>query len=393
MYFEDPYQTEFDSAVIERLDVEGRPALILERTAFYPEGGGQPADRGMIEGVEVVDVQESEGVILHILADKVETDPVRGHVDYVRRFDHMQQHAGQHVLSQVFWRELKGETRSFHLGEEVSSLEIGIGKISEKELDRIEAGANAVVFQNKEIRCYFVPEDKKADVPLRRPPKVTGTIRVVEIEEWEYSACGGTHPRRTGEIGLIKILSSGKIRGNLRFTFVCGARALREFTVKTRILGDAAGRFSAAEADVPGAIDKLFAEAKESKRALRKLRERAAEWEAETMTRKAASPVFSRLFRDRSLEEVKMLALSLIRHPACVVIFGVALEERAHLILARSEDVDLDMRERIAELSPLINGRGGGRPSLVELAGSAHGGLEEALRRATDYFEGILAGQ
>jgi alanyl-tRNA synthetase len=144
----------------------------------------------------------------------------------------MQQHTGQHILSQAFWEVLKGETRSFHLGPEVSTLEIGLGAVAEAELDKVEDRANTVVWEDREVKTYFVPEERIDEVPLRRPPKKQGLLRVVEVDGFDYSACGGTHVRRTGEIGGIKIVGAEKIRGNLRFEGPVGAEAGRHVLVR-----------------------------------------------------------------------------------------------------------------------------------------------------------------
>jgi alanyl-tRNA synthetase len=205
LYFEDTYLREFDSRVTARDLHDCKPAVMLAETCFYPESGGQPADRGTLNGIEVLDVVEKNGEIWHVLEHELEAEEVRGIIDWDTRFDHMQQHAGQHVLSQSFYNLVRGETRSFHLGETTSTLEIGISKISDTDLERIELEANFWVFRNGEIKSYFVDEINIAEVPLRRPPKKSGKIRVVEIGGYDFSACGGTHPAYTGEIGLIKI--------------------------------------------------------------------------------------------------------------------------------------------------------------------------------------------
>ena len=169
----------------------------------------------------------------------------------------MQQHTGQHVLSQAFWELLKGETLSFHMGPDVSTLEIGLKTISDSDCDRVEDRANAVVWQNREVKTYFVPEERIAEVPLRRPPKKQGLLRVVEVDGFDYSACGGTHVRRTGEIGLIKLGGIEKIRGNLRFDFLCGGRALRDYRAEDRAVRKLAAAFSCPPAEIAGQVEKL----------------------------------------------------------------------------------------------------------------------------------------
>lgn len=382
LYFDDPYQADFEAKVLDRRTHQEKPALILDQTCFYPEGGGQPADRGTLSGVTVLHVLEQDGEILHILEDEIPGDTVKGVIDWDTRLDHMQQHTGQHVLSQCFHRLLSGKTLSFHLGEKLSTLEIGLSSITDPDQDRIEACANRAVFQNREIKTYFVEGSEVSSVPLRRPPKKSGRIRVVEAVGFDYSACGGTHPRWTGEIGLIKILKREKIRSNLRFEFVCGNRALEDYRMKNQILTEVAARFSAGEADLPAVVDKLLSEQKESARIMKKLRSRLIEQEARDLVRDSHDPIILEQFTERTAQDVRQLALEVIQSPGRVVLFGLQSGERAHMVMARSEDMALDLRELIPVVSPVLNARGGGRPSLVELAGDRPEALTEALNAA-----------
>jgi alanyl-tRNA synthetase len=369
LYYEDAYLTEFDARVVERREIEGRPAIVLDRTAFYPEAGGQSSDRGTLNGVAVVDVVEDEGTILHVLAAPVDTETVHGTIDRARRFDRMQQHSGQHILSQAFYEVLKGATLSFHIGDEGSSLEIGVPKISDADLDRVEARANAVVFDDLEIKTYFVPEAEIGTIPLRKPPKKGegGMIRVVEVDRFDHSACGGTHCRRAGEVGLIKVVKWEKIRGNLRFEFICGGRALRDYQDKNRTVRHAAAAFSVADRDVPAAIEKAQAEVKALKKRARRLEERVAAFEAGQMVREAQGKVIRAVFDDRSPEEARFLALNIIRQGEFLVLFAAPGEGRSHIILASSEALGFDARTLIPAIAGVLEARGGGSPSLVEL--------------------------
>jgi alanyl-tRNA synthetase len=191
LYFDDAYRREFDADVLEKRTQEGSPALVLNETCFYPESGGQPWDKGTIDGIDVLKVVDLDGIIVHVLKEDVASPKVHGAIDWPTRFDHMQQHTGQHILSQAFFETLKGETLSFHLGEEVSTLEIGLRTITDADLDRVEDRANAVVWEDREVKTYFVPEERIDAVPLRRPPKKQGLLRVVEVAGYDFSACGG----------------------------------------------------------------------------------------------------------------------------------------------------------------------------------------------------------
>lgn len=386
LYFDSPYQVEFKASVIGREMFEKKPALILDQTCFYPESGGQLADKGKINGVEVLDVLERETKILHIMQSEVESDEVNGVIEWETRFDHMQQHSGQHILSQCFDTLFDSKTLSFHLGAKASTVEIDKRDITENEVEKVETLANEIVFQDEEICTYITPEEMIAKIPLRKPPQKTGHIRVVQISDFDYSACGGTHPNKTGEIGLIKILKWDRIRNNLRFEFVCGRRALLDYGFKNRIIREVAVKFNVGEGKLVGSIDKLIAELKDQRRRLRKTQEKILDIEAEEIKRNAKGDVIKEIFTGRPPEEMRFLALSIIRSGNYIVLFGTKVQDRVHLILACSESLGRDMRDLIPVVSPLIDGKGGGRTTLVEISGQKGQQLKLALDKASDFL-------
>ncbi len=387
LYYEDAYLHEFEAEVVARADHEGQPAVVLDRTAFYPESGGQPWDTGTINGVKVLKVVEVDGAILHVLGAAIGEGHVLGRIDAATRFDHMQQHTGQHVLSQAFWELLKGETRSFHMGPEVSTLEIGLPSIGERDADRVEDRANAVVWENREVKTYFVPEERIHEVPLRRPPKKTGLLRVVEVDGFDYSACGGTHVRRTGEIGLIKLGPIEKIRGNLRFDFLCGGRALADYRVRDRAVRRVAGMFSSSPAEAPGQLEKMAAELKVLKKRSRRLEESLASFEAGEIVKSAAGRVISGVLEGRTPDEARFLALNIIKRGDFAVAYGAAGESQGHLILARAERLKADLRQIVPVLAAVVPVKGGGGPSLVELVMADKGRLKDAVEAAAAWLE------
>jgi len=378
---------EFEAEVLKTVVHEDKTALILDQTCFYPESGGQPSDQGTIDGVKVVKVLEEDSQILHLLEEEIFSRKVKGKIDWPIRFDHMQQHSGQHILSQSFCELLKGETVSFHLGEEVSTLEIGLTKISEEEVEKVEKLSNEIIFQDKEIKTYFVPEDRIKEIALRRPPKKEGLIRVVEVSGFDYSACGGTHCRRSGEIGLIKITKWERIRNNLRFEFLCGARALSDYGWKTRDLKLLANQMTSSEKEVFSSLQKLFLEVKSLKKKIRKLQERIAFYEAQDTIARAEGKIIKGILVDRSVEEARLLALNIIRQGDYVVLYALKTERGRHLVFACSENLKLDLREVIPLISSLTGGRGGGSSSLVEIATDEKADLELVLARAEEFVK------
>jgi alanyl-tRNA synthetase len=391
LYFEDAYQTEFEATVVARFEYEGKPALVLDQTCFYPESGGQPADRGTIDGANIIQVIEDGERIIHVLDKDLAAQRIRGVIDWGRRFDHMQQHSGQHILSQSFIELLDGETRSFHLGEESSTLEIGLKEISESGADRVESRANEIIFEDRTIKTYFVPEDKIFTVPLRRPPKKEGLIRVVEVTGFDYSACGGTHCRRTGEIGFIKINTWDKIRGNIRFEFLCGRRALQDYTWKNRSLVALGQKLSVQEKDIPASVEKMLQENKQSRKRMKHLQEQLAVYEAREIIPRATGSIIKAIWTNKTPEEGKLLALNIIRAGELAVLFGIRGEENDRLIFASSEKLSLDMRELLPVVFSRAGGKGGGSPTLVEVVMEKKTDLEEILAAALEHVNKKLS--
>lgn len=388
LYFEDPYRIEFEAQVVEKLSYEQKPALILDLTCFYPESGGQPSDRGKINGIEVIHVLEKDNQILHLLKEDVTSAQILGKIDWQRRFDHMQQHSGQHLLSQSFYELYKAETLSFHLGDDFSTVEIDLRKIKEEEVEEVERRANEIVFEDREIKSYFVCDDEIKGIPLRKPPKKKGLIRVVEMSNFDYSACGGTHARRTGEIGLIKILKWDRIRNNIRFEFVCGGRALKNYGWKNRSLRQLSNKFTVHEQEILSSVERLLSDLKTQKKKNRKMQEKIIQYQAQEIVQKADEWIIKNIFTERTREEVKFLVLNIIRLGEFVVLYGLRSEERVQLILARSETIEIDLRELVPKLSSVIKGKGGGSPSLVEITGEYTKNLELALDKAYEFVKG-----
>lgn len=383
LYLEDPYQVEFEAKVVEKTMRRHKPALILDQTCFYPESGGQVHDSGWINGVSVLEVVEDGEKIVHVLEKEVTTDTVKGIIDRKSRFDHMQQHTGQHILSQSFYELFEAETLSFHMGKSSSTIEIDMREISERKIGEVERRANDVVFENRVIKIHSLREDKVHSLPLRKPTRKKGLIRVVEVANFDYSACGGTHVGRTGEVGLIKILKWERIRNNLRFEFVCGQRAVEDYAWKDRILGDLSNRLSSHQRDILSSVERLFSDLKAQRRANKKLQEKISQYEAlEFVARQER--IIKEVFTERTREEMKSLALNIIRKGDFVVLFGLKGEERGHLVLACSENLKIDMRELVPLISPLVKGRGGGSPSLVEMAVEDVGKIDLALEKARE---------
>ena len=395
LFYQDPYRRQFEARIVERLRVGHRPGVVLDRTCFYPTSGGQPHDTGTLEGIPVVDVfeREEDKAIVHVLASELEGETVRGEIHWARRFDHMQQHTGQHILSQAFLQVLGAETVSFHLGAEASTIDVDRAPLTAAQLDEVEARANEVVFADRSVRTYFVGQEELTRLPLRKPPVVTGPIRIVEIEDFDYSPCGGTHCRRTGEVGLIKITRAERRRQETRVEFLCGWRALADYRRKNRTVNELAQRFSVGTWELREAVERLAAEAKACRRELKAARERLLDYEAAELWAEAERcgdfRLVKRAFAGRSGDEVKRLAMRLAEREGCVALLGLREEGKARLFFARSADLACDMGVLIGEACRIVGGRGGGRPHLAQGGGPDAARIEEALDCA---YRSLVAG-
>jgi alanyl-tRNA synthetase len=380
LYFENAYLKEFSARVIGREIRDGQRVVVLDRTAFYPESGGQPHDTGLLNGVKIIKVEEEDGIILHYLEGELAGDEVHGQLDWERRFDHMQQHTGQHILSEAFYQLVRGETLAFHLGQEESSVEIGLQSITDEALLQVERLANEIVFSDLAVRTYFLAEDKIATIPLRKPPKKTGLIRIVEIEGFDFSACGGTHCEGSGQVGLIKVIRQEKIRGHIRFSFVCGFRALTEFKHRLDWLQAAARLFSSEEKEVPACAGRTLNELKNLKKKQKKLEESLAVFEAKEMLARSQSKIISGLFPDKSQDEIKFLALQLVHGAEVIAVLASLAEDSFHLVVAAADSLKTDVRQVIPVLQAEITVKGGGSSTLVQLVSEEKDKVEEALR-------------
>ncbi len=265
LYYTDAYQTTFSATVCAITQIEGRTAIVLDRTGFYPTSGGQPYDTGQLGAFTVTDViadTVGQSQVYHVVAEEPSPtlvgQTIEGKIDWPRRYDHMQQHTGQHLLSQLFYQHVGAETVAVHFGATEATLDLAVTELTTAQLEAVEVTANQLVYQAIPILAYVVEENALATIPLRRPPKVQGQIRIVEIERFDYSACGGTHCRTTAEIGPIKLTKSERRRGQVRITFLCGSRAYQDYAAKHHLLTAAALLFSNEISQVPALIERTL---------------------------------------------------------------------------------------------------------------------------------------
>jgi alanyl-tRNA synthetase len=395
LYYTEPYCTHFEARVVERLTWDAHPAVVLDRTAFYPESGGQPADRGRLNDVTVLDAveRESDGAVIHVLSEHISDSMVEGEVDWQRRFDHMQQHTGQHILSAAFEQQLDAETVGFHLGSESSTIDVSLTGLEKEDLRPVETLANTVVWDDRAVAIQFVDDQALAGLGVQRPDDVDGPVRLLVIPgssgeagpPFDVNPCGGTHVARTGEIGMIKVVGRERRGDETRVTFLCGRRALRDYERKDSVITDLAGRLTVGFWELDEAVERLQEENRELRHAERELQQRLLDRETDQLveTADARGPyrVVGRVWRGRSPDELRILARKLTDRPQ-VAAFLFSVDERTHFCFARSEDLELDVNEHLQDVCARLDGGGGGRPQVAQ--GSAPAADVSEVERVLD---------
>jgi alanyl-tRNA synthetase len=367
IYYTDAYCARFDARVLEVTEGERRH-VYLDRTAFYPTSGGQPHDVGTLDSVRVVDVIDEEGRIAHVVDGHIAGDRVHGAIDWTRRFDHMQQHTGQHVLSALFADSLGAQTLSVHFGAQSSTLDLNVERLSADDLVAVERRANEIVWENRPVRVSF--EDAASAAGLRKASPRAGELRVVTIENLDRSACGGTHVRGTSEIGLVLLRRSERAKKAMRVEFLCGARALTrahsDFAQLTRMAQSA----STSIEELPAVFDSQVAALRDAESTRRRLAETLDQYRARELHDSTPTDTLGvrralqRCANGTSLEDVRGLALAFATLPRAV--FIAATETPAAILVAASDDSGVNAAELIRAAIVPLGGRGGGSARLAQ---------------------------
>lgn len=396
LYWKDAYLRRFEARIVAASEYAGKPAVTLDATAFYPEGGGQPADRGMLGGVPIIDVQEKHGEIYHILGQSPEgaalTTGARvvGEIDWTRRFDYMQQHSGQHIISGGFWRLCQAETVSWHLGEEYTSIDIALPALAPDVAAEVERASNQILWDDLSIEANIYTPAEVEKLGLRRGPKVESDIRIVSIGDWDAIGCGGTHVLTAGRVGGINIRRWETRGSTTRVEFLCGERALNDYRRKTRIT-TTLGQLLAAP------LDKLEDAATQMFQANQALRQDLEKAHNELLTREAGEllsrairtfqnhPIVCAQLPPRDVAEARYLA-SRIAEADGVALLGVSSPDgsRASLVFACDKAFPLDLNTILKQVLPHVDGRGGGQKFSAQGGGPNIAGLRPALDHAME---------
>ncbi len=378
-YYENAMIKQF-TATVEKVakDEENHTYIVLNNTAFYPTGGGQPHDTGKIDNIEIVNVEEVEGEIRHYVADGADVSTLGGEVtaeiNWKRRFDHMQQHAGQHILTAAFVELFDFPTVSFHLGTDSVTIDLQTTEVTEEQLLAAERLANDIILENRPIETKWVTAEEAVEYPLRKALKVEGPIRLVIIPDFDYNGCGGTHPTSTGQVQAIKILSTEKMKQNIRVHFVCGGRVINVLHTQNAVLTDVAKQLSAPKEQAHHALRKVMTTAKATEKALIDANDQLLQFEAREFVASATdhdSTVIVKAFNERSIQQLQKLAKFMTEQNEnlSVALIG-EYEDKYQIVTARGKSNATNMKEVLQTVLPLLGGKGGGSETLAQGGGA-----------------------
>jgi len=377
LFYQDPYIQTFTTTLIKQSQDEfGKSYALLEQTAFYPEGGGQPYDTGILNDHKVTQIQEINGEIRHYLEHPLPetTNEVKGTINWERRFDHMQQHAGQHLISAAFEELFSYQTKSFHLGKEVSTIDLNTTQLTEEEVLEAETLVNRIILENRKIESKWVTQEELSNYPLRKELSVSEDIRLVIIPEFDYNGCGGTHPHSTGEVASLKILSLEKQKNMIRVSFVAGNRVLKQLQEKQQVVSELSSLLNAPQNGMNDAVSRLLGQSKEQAKELKEMKEKLLEYEVTALFSQteiiAGRTIIKSVLQNRDMAELQSIARKLVSAKDDINVFLIAENAgKLQFVGARGSKSDLNMKTIAKEVFAFINGKGGGRENFVQGGG------------------------
>ena len=381
LYLDDVNTLEFQAVVRQKVTLlDGRTGVILDQTYFYPTGGGQEHDTGILGEARVMEVikdeSQTETVVIHVIDNDLSIGPVTGKIDAERRLRHMQHHTAQHLLSQCFLRLFDIESISSNInGYTPSTLDLAVGALTRGQLDKIEDLANQVISETRPVRTYFVTPERLRSLPLRKPPKVSEDIRIVEIEGYDYTPCGGTHCTSTGQIGIVKILKTERQGELTRILFIAGLQALQYFREYQETVLSIAGQMSIHPHETLISVQRLIDQLKTVQREVQALRQEHLGFEARELAGRGESygawRVVVATFENRPVPELRTLAEKLKVIPGLVAVLASFDGLKMSLVVTSAEDTDLSARDLLVKLLALLGGRGGGDRQIAQGGGPA----------------------
>jgi alanyl-tRNA synthetase len=392
LYYHDSSLRAFDARVISCEQEGERWKVILDRTAFYPTSGGQPHDVGKLNGIPVVEVaDDAEKKVVHYTSAAIPVGAVHGEIDWARRFDHMQQHTGQHLLSAAFIELFHFPTVSFHLGQEASTIDLEAPSVVPRHLEEAERRVNEIIFEDRPVVIRFGTAEELEEAGIRKKVEREGMLRAIEIVGFDRQPCGGTHLERTGQAGLLLIRKLERRRELWRVEFVCGLRALEAARGDFAALTRAALLLSCGLPDVPDVLAKLIQKARESNSAAMSLEKRLAEYEGREML--AANPpgtpqaprIITAALEEASFVYLQHLASALVRQGGVIALIASRLT--GHVMFAKPADSPGDMNAVFREVAKEFGAKGGGGQNQAQGSVAEPAKVEAILARAKEMFE------
>ena len=389
LYYDNAYLTEFDCCVLACRENGAHFDVLLDRSAFYPTSGGQPFDTGTLGNAQVIDVNVIDGDVWHTVTQPLTPGTtVHGCIDWPRRFDHMQQHAADHMIASALHRLMGGVTIGLHISGDMSTIDVsmpgGATRLSDEDIRRIEEDVNERIQRDVPVRCWFPEAAELAALPLRKPPTVDEHVRIVAIGEDEMVACGGTHPATAGQLGLVKIVSVTPARGKMRVAFLAGARAMADYRRVSEAAHQAAGMLSTGVENLAASVSALQEKLRAAEFELVRLRREQLLNQAEQFIAEAeALPGGARLiarFVDADAMLLRDLASKLIEAPGMIALLGAMNGDQAIYVFGRASDVNVHMGTLLKESSLPLGGKGGGRPDFAQGGGCRE--ILDAARKA-----------
>ncbi|WP_042148711.1 serine-tRNA(Ala) deacylase AlaX [Paucisalibacillus sp. EB02] len=391
LYYQDQYLGRFTAHILNaQIDEKGRFYVILDQTAFYPTGGGQPHDTGTLNDMEVIDVEEINGEIRHYISGSMEVgSECVGEIHWERRMDHMQQHAGQHILSAAFEEEFGYKTVSFHMGKELCSIDIAIENLTEEEAYEVEKIANIIIIENHPIETRWVNQEELSNYKLRKEVSVSENIRLVIIPDFDYNGCGGTHPIATGQVGSIEILHWEKQKNHVRVFFVCGRRVRTQLHKKHKVIQNLSALLSSPQEQLVETSKRILEGTKQLEKIITHLKQQLIEYEAESLTaqseRKQQYKLIKEVFVNRPIAELQQLAKNITSKSDMIIVLLVnETDEKLQLVCGRGKGTSVSMNQLIKQVLPTINGKGGGNDVIAQGGGEKLIHPDELMNRLVE---------
>ncbi|MDV2683670.1 DHHA1 domain-containing protein [Alkalihalophilus lindianensis] len=389
LYYQSAYTKTFEASVLKQDQDEQGVYIVLDQTVFYPTGGGQPSDTGLLNNQTITQVEEVEGEIRHYLEGALPRDvhTISGEINWSRRFDHMQQHTGQHILSAAFAELFGYETVGFHLGTDEVTIDLAIDELTKEKADQAVELANQIIAENRGIETKWVSEEEAASYPLRKKLSVSGDIRLVIIPDFDYNGCGGTHPKQTLEVQGISIIGWEKQRKNIRVSFVCGNRIVELFNKQNEVLKQLAQVLHAPMEKLPHAATNLLSRQQRTDKENVELKQELLTYEASELTNLSETvsnkPFVFQSFQDRPIKDMQQLARMIVDKKGNGIVFLVSESaDKRQLVLACGQELeDMNASVLLKELLTEIDGRGGGNQTLAQGGGKKNGSVEYLVER------------